>query len=41
MSSLLRIMVVVFVEINDETFRLISARKATRNEASQYKEFRL
>ena len=40
-SSLLRILVVVFVELEDETFRLISARKATRNEASQYRRFKL
>ena len=40
-SSLLRILVVVFVEIEDETFRLISARKATRKEAAQYRRFKL
>jgi uncharacterized DUF497 family protein len=40
-SSSLRILVVVFVEIDDDTIRLISARKATKNETVQYRRFKV
>ena len=40
MSSLLKILVVVHTEIENDIIRLISARKATRKEAKQYRRFK-
>ena len=40
MSSLLKVLVVVHTEIENDTIRLISARKATRREAKQYRSFK-
>ncbi len=40
MSSLLKVLVVVHTEIENDTIRLISARKATRREAKQYRRFK-
>ena len=40
MSSLLKVLVVVHTEIENDTIRLISARKATRREARQYRRFK-
>ena len=42
MSNRLKILTVVHCyRNNDETIRIISARKATKNETNQYKEFLL
>ena len=41
MSSLLKILVVVHTVIEDDIIRLISARKATRNEVKQYRRFKI
>ena len=40
MSSSLKVLVVVHTEIESDTIRLISARKATRKEAKQYRRFK-
>ena len=40
MSSLLKVLVVVHTEIENDIIRLISARKATRRETKQYRRFK-
>ena len=40
-SSSLRVLVVVHTAIEEDIIRLISARKATRREAKQYRRFRI
>ena len=40
MSSFLKVLVVVHTEIENDTIRLISARKATWREAKQYRRFK-
>ena len=39
-SSLLKVLVVVHTIIENETIRIISARKATHKEAKQYRSFK-
>ena len=41
LSSLLNLLVVVHVEINDDVIRIISARKANKNESNYYRSLRL
>lgn len=40
-SSLLKLLVVIHVEIEEDIIRIISARKATRKEGLQYRRFKL
>ena len=40
MSSLLKVLVVIHTVIENDAIRLISARKATRKEAKQYRRFK-
>ena len=39
-SSLLRLLVVIHVEIEQDVIRIISARKATKKEGQQYRRFK-
>lgn len=39
-SSLLRLLVVIHVEIEEDIIRIISARKATKKEGQQYGRFK-
>ncbi|MHC4874512.1 MAG: BrnT family toxin [Planctomycetota bacterium] len=40
LSALMRLLVVVHVERREDVFRIISARKATKSEAAQYRRFK-
>ncbi len=40
LSTSLKLLVVVHVEIENEVIRIISARKATRNEKAAYRNFK-
>ena len=39
-SSLLKLLVVIHVEIEEDVIRIISARKATKKEGQQYRRFK-
>ncbi len=38
MSSHVRVLFTVFIEIDDDTIRIISARRATKKEKKRYEE---
>ena len=40
LSSLMKLLVVIHVEIEDDVIRIISARKGTRKEAAIYRSFK-
>lgn len=40
-SSLLRLLIVIHVELEEDVIRIISARKATKKEGQQYRRFKL